>query len=57
MPSPSWKWGPPQCRFATRFTAARECGLPKDVQQEYFKAGETDIEVNTISPPVIRCAC
>ena len=37
-------------QVATRFTAARECGLPEDVQQEYFKAGETDIEVNTISP-------
>ena len=37
-------------QVATRFTAASECGLPKDVQQEYFKAGETDIVVNTISP-------
>jgi nitronate monooxygenase len=37
-------------QVATRFTAAGECGLPKDVQQEYFRAGETDIEVNTISP-------
>jgi len=37
-------------QVATRFTVASECGLPRDVQQEYFKAGETDIEVNTISP-------
>ena len=37
-------------QVATRFTVAKECGLPPDVQQEYFKAGETDIEVNTISP-------
>lgn len=37
-------------QVATRFTVARECGLPKDVMQEYFKAGEEDIEVNTISP-------
>ena len=37
-------------RVATRFTAARECGLPARVQQEYFKALEEDIEVNTISP-------
>ena len=35
---------------ATRFTVARECGLPKDVMQEYFKASEVDIVVNTISP-------
>lgn len=37
-------------QVATRFTVAQECGLPPDVQQEYFKAGEADIEVNTISP-------
>jgi len=37
-------------QVATRFTVARECGLPEKVQQEYFKAGEDDIEVNQISP-------
>ncbi len=37
-------------QVATRFTVSKECGLPEDVQQEYFKAGETDIEVNSISP-------
>jgi nitronate monooxygenase len=37
-------------QVATRFTVARECGLPEDVQQEYFKANEEDIEVNTVSP-------
>ncbi len=37
-------------QVATRFTVARECGLPEKVQQEYFKASENDIEVNTISP-------
>jgi nitronate monooxygenase len=37
-------------QVATRFTATRECGLPLDVMQEYFKASESDIEVNTISP-------
>lgn len=37
-------------QVATRFTVAKECGLPADVQQEYFKAGEQDIEVNTVSP-------
>ena len=37
-------------QVATRFTVAKECGLPEDVQQEYFKASEDQIEVNLISP-------
>ena len=37
-------------QVATRFTVAKECGLPEDVQQEYFKASEDSIEVNQISP-------
>lgn len=37
-------------QVATRFTVAKECGLPDDVKQEYFKADEADIEVNQISP-------
>ncbi|MEI7613882.1 MAG: nitronate monooxygenase [Betaproteobacteria bacterium] len=37
-------------QVATRFTVAKECGLPEDVQQEYFKASEETIEVNQISP-------
>jgi len=37
-------------QVATRFTVATECGLPEDVQQEYFKASEDKIEVNLISP-------
>jgi nitronate monooxygenase len=37
-------------QVATRFTVTQECGLPPDVQQEYFRASEGDIEVNTISP-------
>ncbi len=37
-------------QVATRFTVAEECGLPADVQQEYFKATEGDIEVNATSP-------
>ena len=37
-------------QVATRFTVARECGLPEHVQQQYFKASEGDIEVNGISP-------
>jgi nitronate monooxygenase len=37
-------------QVATRFTVTEECGLPADVQQEYFRASEDDIEVNQISP-------
>jgi nitronate monooxygenase len=37
-------------QVATRFTVTRECGLPDKIKQEYFKASEGDIEVNTISP-------
>lgn len=37
-------------QVATRFTVAKECGLPAEVQQQYFRATEDGIEVNTISP-------
>lgn len=37
-------------QVATRFTVTHECGLPADVKQDYFKATESEIEVNTISP-------
>ena len=37
-------------QVATRFTVSKECGLPDDIKQEYFKADEDDIEVNQISP-------
>ncbi|MGV8899538.1 MAG: nitronate monooxygenase [Burkholderiaceae bacterium] len=37
-------------QVATRFTVADECGLPAKDKQEYFKASEEDIIVNTISP-------
>lgn len=37
-------------QVATRFTVTQECGLPDKVKQEYFKASEADIEVNTVSP-------
>lgn len=37
-------------QVATRFTATHECGLPEKVVQEYFKASEADVVVNTISP-------
>ena len=37
-------------QVATRFTVANECGLPAKVKQDYFRASEEDIIVNTISP-------
>ena len=37
-------------QVATRFTVSNECGLPPDVKQEYFKASEDQVEVNTLSP-------
>ena len=37
-------------QVATRFTVTKECGLPDDIKQEYFKASEEDLEVNEISP-------
>jgi NAD(P)H-dependent flavin oxidoreductase YrpB (nitropropane dioxygenase family) len=37
-------------QVATRFTVTKECGMPDDVKQEYFKASEDGIEVNNISP-------
>jgi nitronate monooxygenase len=37
-------------QVATRFTVTKECGLPDEIKQEYFKAKEDDIEVNEISP-------
>ena len=37
-------------QVATRFTVTEECGLPDKVKQEYFRAEEDDVEVNTTSP-------
>jgi len=37
-------------QVATRFTIAKECGLPDEVKQEYLKTDEDNIVVNTISP-------
>ncbi|MDR0701990.1 MAG: nitronate monooxygenase [Azoarcus sp.] len=37
-------------QVATRFTVTRECGLPDEVKQAYFRATEDQIEVNNISP-------
>ncbi len=37
-------------QVATRFTVTNECGLPDSIKQEYYRASEEDIEVNTISP-------
>lgn len=37
-------------QVATRFTVTEECGLPDKAKQEYFRATEADVEVNTSSP-------
>lgn len=37
-------------QVATRFTVTEECGLPDKAKQEYFRANESDVEVNTSSP-------
>ncbi len=44
------KEGAGAVQVATRFTVSKECGLPPNVQQEYFKASENDIVVNGTSP-------
>jgi nitronate monooxygenase len=37
-------------QVATRFTVTRECGLPDEVKQAYFRAEPEQIEVNNLSP-------
>jgi NAD(P)H-dependent flavin oxidoreductase YrpB (nitropropane dioxygenase family) len=37
-------------QVATRFTIAKEAGLPDDVKQQYINARDEDIEVNNASP-------
>lgn len=37
-------------QVATRFTIARESGLPDEAKQAYLRAREEDIEVNMVSP-------
>lgn len=37
-------------QVATRFTISQECGLPRNVKQEYLRANEEDVEVNCSSP-------
>ncbi len=37
-------------QVATRFTVAKESGLPDKAKQAYFAANEEDIEVNLVSP-------
>jgi nitronate monooxygenase len=44
------KQGAAAVQVATRFTIAQECGLPDQVKQEYLRATEADVEVNTSSP-------
>ena len=36
-------------QVATRFTVTNECGLPANVKQEYLRASEDQVVVNTIS--------
>ena len=37
-------------QVATRFTVSKECGLPDNVKQKYFEAGEDDMYVSFLSP-------
>ncbi len=37
-------------QVATRFTIAKEAGLPNEVKQHYINAVDADVEVNTASP-------
>ena len=37
-------------QVATRFTVTRECGLPEEVKQEYFRASEEEVIVSSCSP-------
>jgi nitronate monooxygenase len=37
-------------QVATRFTITEECGLTNKAKQEYYRAEEDDVEVNTTSP-------
>lgn len=44
------KMGASAVQVATRLTISRECGLPPRVKQEYLRANEEDVVVNTTSP-------
>ena len=44
------KMGAAAVQVATRFAVAKESGLPAAAKQEFFKAKEEDIVVNTVSP-------
>lgn len=44
------RMGASAVQVATRFTIARECGLPDNVQQTYILSKEEDVEVNLSSP-------
>jgi nitronate monooxygenase len=44
------KNGAAAVQVATRFTVTRECGLPEEVKQAYFRTELDQIEVNTLSP-------
>jgi nitronate monooxygenase len=44
------KMGAAAVQVATRFTIVKESGLPAKAKQEFFKARQEDIIVNTVSP-------
>lgn len=44
------KMGADAVQVATRFTIAKECGLPEKAKQDYLRANEDDVEVNMTSP-------
>lgn len=44
------KLGASAVQVATRFTITQECGLPAKVKQEYLRAREEDVVVNSASP-------
>lgn len=37
-------------QVATRFTVTRECGLPDEAKQQYFRAREEEVQVTNLSP-------
>ena len=44
------EYGAGGVQVATRFTVTRECGLPNEVKQQYFKALPEDVIVSSCSP-------
>jgi len=44
------KCGASGIQVATRFTVTEECGLPDNIKQDYYRAEEKDVVVNSVSP-------